>query len=146
MNEVYRQPNGGTFLERDMDIQNLRFLVVDDHLTMRDVARGYLESMGVKATAIRVAEDGAQALEMLKAGTFDFVITDVSMPVMTGFGLLKAIKSDDSLKHLPVLMASAEEDADIVRLAELNGAIGYLVKPYTEAEFEVMVRKIVGDE
>ena len=108
----------------------LRFLVVDDFSTMRRIVRGLLKESG--CMNVDEAEDGAVALQMLKQGKFDFVVSDINMPVMNGFELLAAIKQDDELKHLPVLMVTAEaRKEDIVRAAK-EGAAGYIVKPFTD--------------
>jgi len=89
------------------------------------------------------AEDGAIALTMLKNAKFDFVVSDINMPVMNGFELLSAVKADDTLKHLPVLMVTAEaRKEDIVRAAK-DGAAGYIVKPFTKATLEEKVQKIM---
>ena len=119
----------------------LKFLIVDDFSTMRRIVRGLLKEMGC-ANADE-AEDGAVALAMLKAQKFDFVVSDINMPNMNGFDLLIAIKKDDSLKHLPVLMVTAEaRKEDIVRAAQ-DGAAGYIVKPFTKATLEDKVHKIM---
>ena len=119
----------------------LRFLVVDDFSTMRRIVRGLLKESG--CMNVDEAEDGAVALQMLKQGKFDFVVSDINMPVMNGFELLAAIKQDDALKHLPVLMVTAEaRKEDIVRAAK-EGAAGYIVKPFTKATLEEKVQKII---
>jgi two-component system, chemotaxis family, chemotaxis protein CheY len=120
---------------------DLKFLIVDDFSTMRRIVRGLLKEMGcINADE---AEDGAVALTMLKAQKYDFVVSDINMPNMTGFDLLSAIKADDSLKHLPVLMVTAEaRKEDIVRAAK-DGAAGYIVKPFTKATLEDKVQKIM---
>ena len=119
----------------------MKFLIVDDFSTMRRIVRGLLEEIGIDHA--EEAEDGAVALTMLRAAKYDFVISDINMPVMNGFELLSAIKADDSLKHLPVLMVTAEaRKEDIVRAAK-DGAAGYIVKPFTKATLEEKVRKIV---
>jgi two-component system chemotaxis response regulator CheY len=119
----------------------MKFLIVDDFSTMRRIVRGLLKEIGyINADE---AEDGAVALNMLKASRFDFVVSDINMPVMNGFELLAAIKADDSLKHLPVLMVTAEaRKEDIVRAAK-DGAAGYIVKPFTKATLEEKVQKII---
>ena len=95
---------------------DMKFLVVDDFSTMRRIVRGLLKEIGYGNA--EEAEDGAVALNMLKAAKFDFVVSDINMPVMNGFELLSAIKKDDTLKHLPVLMVTAEaRKEDIVRAA-----------------------------
>ena len=120
---------------------DLKFLIVDDFSTMRRIVRGLLKEMGC-ANADE-AEDGVVALTLLKAQKFDFVVTDINMPNMNGFELLAAIKKDDTLKHLPVLMVTAEaRKEDIVRAAQ-EGAAGYIVKPFTKATLEEKVQKIM---
>ena len=92
---------------------DMKFLIVDDFSTMRRIVRGLLKEIGY--VNAEEAEDGAVALNMLKNGKFDFVVSDINMPNMNGFELLKSIKTDDSLKHLPVLMVTAEaKKEDIV--------------------------------
>ena len=120
---------------------DLKFLIVDDFSTMRRIVRGLLKEMGCQNT--EEAEDGVVALSMLKAAKFDFVVSDINMPNMNGFDLLKAVKTDDSLKHIPVLMVTAEaRKEDIVRAAQ-DGAAGYIVKPFTKATLEDKVQKIL---
>jgi two-component system, chemotaxis family, chemotaxis protein CheY len=120
---------------------DMKFLIVDDFSTMRRIVRGLLKEIGY--TNAEEAEDGAVALNMLKNGKFEFVVSDINMPNMTGFDLLSAIKKDDALKHLPVLMVTAEaRKEDIVRAAQ-DGAAGYIVKPFTKATLEEKVQKIM---
>lgn len=123
------------------DATQMKFLIVDDFSTMRRIVRGLLREMGCHHTA--EAEDGVVALGMLKSQRFDFVVSDINMPNMDGFELLKAIKADDGLRHLPVLMVTAEaRREDIVRAAQ-EGAAGYIVKPFTKATLEEKVAKIM---
>jgi two-component system chemotaxis response regulator CheY len=119
----------------------MKFLIVDDFSTMRRIVRGLLKEIGYNNA--EEAEDGAIALHMLKNTKFDFVVSDINMPNMSGFDLLAAIKREDSLKHLPVLMVTAEaRKEDIVRAAQ-DGAAGYIVKPFTKATLEEKVAKIM---
>ena len=118
----------------------MRFLIVDDFSTMRRVLRGLLREMGFDA--VDEAADGAAALERLRDSAFDFVITDIGMPTMTGFELLSAIKKDERLCHLQVLMVTAEARKDeIVRSAQ-EGAAGYIVKPFTREILEEKIRRV----
>jgi two-component system chemotaxis response regulator CheY len=120
---------------------DLRFLIVDDFSTMRRIVRGLLKEMGCNNAD--EAEDGAVALNMLKNSRFDFVVSDINMPNMNGFDLLKAVKADDTLKHLPVLMVTAEARKEDIVLAAQSGAAGYIVKPFTKATLEEKVQKIL---
>ena len=120
---------------------DMKFLIVDDFSTMRRIVRGLLKEIGYNNA--EEAEDGAVALNMLKNTKFDFVVSDINMPNMNGFELLNEIKKDESLKHLPVLMVTAEaRKEDIVRAAQ-DGAAGYIVKPFTKATLEEKVQKIM---
>jgi two-component system chemotaxis response regulator CheY len=120
---------------------DMKFLIVDDFSTMRRIVRGLLKEIGYHNA--EEAEDGAVALQTLRSGKFDFVVSDINMPNMNGFDLLSAIKKDDTLKHLPVLMVTAEaRKEDIVRAAQ-DGAAGYIVKPFTKATLEEKVQKIM---
>jgi two-component system chemotaxis response regulator CheY len=120
---------------------DLKFLIVDDFSTMRRIVRGLLKEMGCNNAD--EAEDGAVALSMLKASKYDFVVSDINMPNMNGFDLLKAVKADESLRHLPVLMVTAEARKEDIVLAAQSGAAGYIVKPFTKATLEEKVQKIM---
>jgi two-component system chemotaxis response regulator CheY len=118
-----------------------RFLIVDDFSTMRRIVRNLLKEIGY-ANA-EEAEDGVVALNLLKSSKFDFVVSDINMPNMDGFALLKSIRADEHLKGLPFLMVTAEaKKEDIVNAAQ-NGANGYIVKPFTKATLEEKVQKIM---
>jgi len=120
---------------------DLKFLIVDDFSTMRRIVRGLLKEMGCEKA--EEAEDGAVALAALKAQKFDFVVCDINMPNMNGFDFMKAVRADDSLKHIPVLMVTAEARKEDIVLAAQTGASGYIVKPFTKATLEEKVQKIV---
>jgi two-component system chemotaxis response regulator CheY len=120
---------------------DLKFLVVDDFSTMRRMVRSLLEEMGCHH--VDEAEDGVAALKLLEKGKYDFVVSDINMPNMNGIDLLKAIKADESLKHVPVLMVTAEARREDIVLAAHSGAAGYIVKPFTKATLEEKVNKIV---
>jgi two-component system chemotaxis response regulator CheY len=120
---------------------DIKILVVDDFSTMRRIVRGLLRECGY--ASVEEAEDGIAALAMLRSAAFDFVISDINMPNLNGFELLAAIKKDETLAHLPVLMVTAEaRREDIVRAAQ-EGAAGYIVKPFTKATLEEKVAKIL---
>ena len=124
------------------DPSQLKFLIVDDFSTMRRIVRGLLKEMGCLHTA--EAEDGSVALSMLRANRFDFVVSDINMPVMNGFELLKAIKADEALRHLPVLMVTAEARKEDIVLAAQSGASGYIVKPFSKATLQDKVQRILN--
>jgi two-component system chemotaxis response regulator CheY len=124
------------------DQESLRFLVVDDFSTMRRIIRGLLKEMGCQN--VEEAEDGSVALNTLRASKFDFVVCDINMPNMNGFELLKAVRADSGLKHIPVLMVTAEARKEDIVLAAQCGASGYIVKPFTKATLEEKVANILA--
>ena len=118
----------------------MKFLVVDDFSTMRRIVRNLLKELGF--TNVDEAEDGVVALQKLNGGAFDFVVTDWNMPNMDGLTLLQTIRKTGSLKHLPVLMITAEAKKENIIAAAQAGANGYIVKPFTAATLSEKLEKI----
>jgi two-component system chemotaxis response regulator CheY len=112
-----------------MPDQNMKILTVDDFSTMRRIIRNMLRQLGYNN--IVEAEDGAEALSLLQREKVDFVISDWNMPNMSGLDLLKAIRADDNLKPLPVLLVTAEALKENVVEALKAGVNNYVVKPFT---------------
>ncbi len=112
-----------------MTDQNMKILTVDDFSTMRRIIRNMLRQLGY--TNIVEAEDGAEALSLLQREKVDFVISDWNMPNMSGLDLLKAIRADEHLKPLPVLLVTAEALKENVVEALKAGVNNYVVKPFT---------------
>lgn len=108
---------------------SLKYLVVDDFATMRKVMRSNLRALGIEH--MDEAEDGQQALTILKKGGFGFVVSDWNMPNMQGIDLLRAIRADPDLRHIPVLMVTAENKRENILEAAQAGVNGYIVKPFT---------------
>ncbi|NRA54695.1 MAG: chemotaxis protein CheY [Gammaproteobacteria bacterium] len=120
--------------------KKMKILVVDDFSTMRRIIKNLLRDLGLTNTF--EADDGQTALPMLKDGDFDFVVTDWNMPGMQGIDLLKHIRADDSLKHLPVLMVTAEAKREQIIAAAQAGVNGYIVKPFTAGTLKEKLDKI----
>ncbi len=119
---------------------NMKFLVVDDFSTMRRIVRNLLKELGF--SNVQEAEDGVDALGKLRNDKFDFVVSDWNMPNMTGIELLRNIRADANLKHLPVLMVTAEAKRENIIEAAQAGASGYIVKPFTAATLDEKLKKI----
>ncbi|OQW35762.1 MAG: histidine kinase [Nitrospira sp. SG-bin1] len=116
---------------------NMKILVVDDMVTMRRIVKNILKQLGF--ANLDEAENGQEALQKLRADTFGFVVSDWNMPVMTGIDMLRAIRADEKLKTLPVLMVTAEaQQANLVEAVQA-GVSNYIVKPFTA---EIMQEKI----
>jgi two-component system chemotaxis response regulator CheY len=124
-----------------MTAAEMKFLIVDDFSTMRRIVRNLLKEIGYQHAD--EAEDGQVALSKLKNGAFNFVVSDLNMPNMNGFELLRQIRADAQLKGLPVLLVTAEAKKEDIVTAAQAGASGYIVKPFTKATLEEKLNKII---
>lgn len=118
----------------------MKILIVDDFSTMRRIIKNLLRDLGFNNT--QEADDGNTGLPMLQTGNFDFLITDWNMPGMTGIDLLKAVRADEKLKNLPVLMVTAEAKKEQIVMAAQAGVNGYIVKPFTAQTLKEKIDKI----
>ncbi|MBN2396966.1 MAG: response regulator [Deltaproteobacteria bacterium] len=121
--------------------KNMRILVVDDFATMRKVIKNLLKQAGYNN--IVEAEDGAEALKVLKSMKVDFVISDWNMPNMNGLEFLKAVRADAELSGLSFLMVTAEALQENVVLAVKAGVSDYIVKPFTAETLNDKIEKIL---
>lgn len=119
---------------------NMKILVVDDMSTMRRIVKNILKQLGF--SNMEEAENGQEALQKLKADTYGFVVSDWNMPVMPGIEMLRAIRADDKLKHIPVLMVTAEAQKENLIEAIQAGVNNYVVKPFTAETMQEKINKI----
>jgi len=122
--------------------KDMKFLVVDDYSTMRRIVKNLLHDLGY--ANVTEADDGKTALPLLQNGSFDFLITDWNMPGMPGLDLLKAVRANDKLKKLPVLMLTAEAKREQIVEAAQAGVSGYVIKPFTAVTLKEKIDKILG--
>ncbi len=120
--------------------KSMKILIVDDFSTMRRIIKNLLRDLGFNNT--HEADDGTTALPMLQSGNFDFLVSEWNMPGMTGIDLLKAIRADNKLYKLPVLMVTAESKREQIIEAAQAGVNGYVVKPFTAGTLEEKINKI----
>lgn len=121
--------------------KSIKILIVDDFATMRKVIRNLLKQSGYEN--IVEAEDGVNALKILKSQKIDFVVSDWNMPNMSGLELLKAVRADEDLKALPFLMVTAEALQENVVAAVKAGVSNYIVKPFTSETLDEKIKKIM---
>jgi two-component system chemotaxis response regulator CheY len=123
---------------------NMKILVVDDFPVMRRIVKTLMKQNGF--TNFIEAEDGQLALETLKrTPDIEFVISDWNMPNMTGIELLKAVRADSALKHLPFLMVTAEAEKENIIEAVKSGVSNYIVKPFTAQTLGEKVTKVLAN-
>ena len=120
--------------------KDLKILVVDDFSATRTILINQLSNLGYSNTV--VSEDGFSALARLKSALFDLVVTDLSMSDMSGLDLLKKIRSDSELKHIPVLMIISEDLQENIVTAIKAGLNDYIIRPFEEHTFKQKMEKI----
>jgi two-component system, chemotaxis family, chemotaxis protein CheY len=119
---------------------NMKILVVDDMSTMRRIVKNILKQLGF--SNMEEAENGQEALQKLRTEPFGFVVSDWNMPVMPGIDMLRAIRADEKLKHIPVLMVTAEAQKENLIEAIQAGVNNYVVKPFTAETMQEKINKI----
>ncbi len=122
--------------------KKIKVLIVDDFSTMRRICKHLLKQIGF--TNIVEADDGTTALNVLKKEKVDLVLTDWNMPKMNGLELLKAIRKDPNLKHLPVIMVTAEALNENIIAALKAGVNNYIVKPFNAQTLEKKIEDVLG--
>ena len=119
---------------------SMKIMVVDDMSTMRRIVKNLLKQLGY--ANVDEAENGQEALIKLRADKFGFVVSDWNMPVMSGIELLRAIRADECLKAIPVLMVTAEAQKENIIEAVQAGVSNYVVKPFTAETLQEKMAKI----
>ena len=120
----------------------MKFLVVDDYRTMRRILVAHLIEIGYDE--VEEAEDGNIALQKLRQGGFDFVISDWNMPNMTGVELLQAVRGDEQLKNLPFILVTAESQWSQISQAIRCEVSEYVIKPFHTEELEKKIKKCLS--
>jgi two-component system chemotaxis response regulator CheY len=119
----------------------MRFLVVDDSSTMRRIIINTLNKLGY--TECREAGNGKEGLDALSANPVDIVITDWNMPEMSGVEFVRAVRSNDATKAMPVLMVTTNAaEGDIVEALKA-GVNNYVVKPFTPATIKEKIEAVL---
>ena len=119
---------------------SMKILIVDDMVTMRRIVKNVLKQLGF--SNIDEAENGQDGLQKLKSSKYDFVVSDWNMPVMTGIDMLRAIRADEQLKTIPVLMVTAEAQQKNLVEAVQAGVSNYIGKPFTAETMQEKLAKI----
>ena len=122
---------------------SLSILIVDEYKTMLRIIRNLLKQLGFHN--VDEATDGAEALNKLRSKNYDLVISDWNMEPMTGYELLKEVRSDDMLKALPFIMVTAESKTDNVIAAKKAGVNNYIVKPFNAATLKSKLTSVLGE-
>ena len=117
-------------------------LVVDDFKTTIKIVHTLLRQLGFRQ--MDEAASGAEALAKLRSGRFGLVISDWNMSPMTGFDLVRTMRSDAALRAVPVIMITAEAKPENVATARDAGADGYIVKPFNATALKDKLSSVLG--
>jgi two-component system, chemotaxis family, chemotaxis protein CheY len=120
----------------------IRVLIVDDYKTMLRIIRNLLKQVGFEN--VDEACDGSSALQALRANTYGLVISDWNMEPMTGLQLLKEVRADAKLSHLPFIMITAESKTENVIAAKQAGVNNYIVKPFNAETLRDKLQSVLG--
>ncbi len=121
---------------------NMKIITVDDSATMRRIIKNSLKAIGY--AEVLEAENGQVGLAKIQTEGVDFVITDWSMPVMTGLEMVHAIRSNPALKDLPILMVTAVGQKEEIVQAVSAGVNGYIVKPFEAETLHAKMQQVLG--
>ncbi len=120
----------------------MKILVVDDCQTTRKILGLYLKAKGYDVVC---AENGLDAIEKLALHDVNLIMSDLNMPFMDGIELVKTLKADPSMSHIPILMVTTEADPEEKQKALEAGASAYLVKPVTAETVNLTIRDILKE-
>ena len=123
--------------------KNMKVLVVDDYRTMLRILRNLLRQLDFRN--VHEATDGTDALAKLREGGFGLVISDWNMEPMTGIQLLREVRADDKLKHIPFIMVTAESKPENVIAAKQAGVSNYIVKPFNAETLRTKMASVLGE-
>ena len=118
-------------------------LVVDDYATMIRIIKNLLKQIGFDN--VDGASDGSAALEKMRGKKYGLVISDWNMEPMTGYDLLKEVRSDTDLARTPFIMITAESKTENVIAAKKAGVNNYIVKPFNAATLKAKIDAVFGE-
>ena len=123
--------------------KNMKVLIVDDYQTMLRILRNLLKQL--EFLNVVDASDGTKALEALGKEPFGLIISDWNMEPMTGIQLLRAVRGDPKLKHIPFIMITAESKSENVITAKEAGVSNYIVKPFNAETLRAKMVSVLGE-
>ncbi len=125
-------------------MEKIRALIVDDSSVMRKIVERSLRQAGVDLEKVSEASNGAEALVVLQSNTVDIILCDINMPVMDGLEFVRRVATEDSARHVPIVMITTEGSESHVVEALSAGARGYIRKPFTPDQVKEPVVPLRG--
>ena len=124
-------------------MKEVHTLIVDDSSVMRKIVERALRQAGIDEMVVHEAGNGVEALEQLRAGQVDLILTDINMPAMDGLELVRQIKAQNLAPGVPVVVITTESSEEHVRQAIAAGARGYIRKPFTPDQVKERVLPLI---
>jgi two-component system, chemotaxis family, chemotaxis protein CheY len=124
-------------------MREIHTLIVDDSSVMRKIVERSLRQAGIEEMVVHEAGNGIEALELLRAGKMDLILSDINMPAMDGLELLRQIKAQNLAPGVPVVMITTESSEEHVKQAIASGARGYIRKPFTPEQVKERVLPLI---
>jgi two-component system chemotaxis response regulator CheY len=118
-----------------------KILTVDDSPSVRQMVKLTLSGAGYEVIE---AVNGAEGLSKAQASPVDMVVTDLNMPVMNGFELIRALRKLPAYRGVPILFLTTESDAEKKQEAKAAGATGWITKPFQQDQLVAVVKKVLG--
>ncbi len=118
-------------------------LIVDDSMIIRKMIAKTLNISGLDIGEIYFAENGRQALKLLKENWVDIVFADINMPEMNGIEMVEEMRKEDLIKSIPVVIVSTERSRERIETLKAMGVKAYLNKPFVPEEFSRVVRELL---
>lgn len=125
-------------------MREIRALIVDDSSVMRKIVERALRQAGLDAMKVQEAGNGAEGLEMLRASTFDLILSDINMPSIDGLEFVRQIKIQNLAPGVPVVMITTESSEEHVKQAIAAGARAYIRKPFTPEQVKERVLPLLA--
>ncbi|MDR0869066.1 MAG: response regulator [Planctomycetota bacterium] len=121
-------------------------VIVDDSATVRAVLKKTLHLSGVAVGVLKEANNGREALEILRDGWFDLVFTDINMPEMNGIELINTLANDEVMSTIPIVVVSTDGSSSRIEEVKAKGVRAYVRKPFTpECIRDVINGVLIGD-
>lgn len=120
----------------------LKVLLVDDQASVRQMTRITLSELGVRL--VHESDNGQDALFKAMSQPLDLIISDFNMPGMDGIGLLRAVRSNPSIRKTPFILITGRGDRELVVTAAQAGVNNYIVKPFNEKVLRQKMEEVLG--
>lgn len=119
----------------------IKVLAIDDSRTIRTLVQRAMEDAGFTCIT---ANDGQEGVERFAEADPDIVITDINMPRLDGFGVIKSIRDGTINRTVPILVLTTESAEELKSRAREAGATGWIVKPFEDSAIVSVVRRVTG--